>query len=61
MELWFYVYYTQYALAFNNPSLTLATWSPADNARMYIKKDIAAKIWEFGISPEPEAPRVDPY
>ena len=60
-QLWFDRDYTQYALAFNNPSLTLATWSPADNARMYIKKDVAAKIWEFGISPEPEAPRVDPY
>ena len=60
-ELWFNRDYTEYSLAFNNPSLTLATWSPADNARMFIRKDVAAKIWEFGISPEPEAPRVDPY
>ena len=60
-ELWFNRDYSEYAVAFNNPSLTLATWSPADNARMFIRKDVAAKIWEFGISPEPEAPRVDPY
>ena len=60
-QLWFNRDYSEYALAFNNPSLTLATWSPADNARMFIKKDVAARIWEFGISPEPEAPRVDPY
>ncbi|MDD4578187.1 MAG: glycosyltransferase family 39 protein [Anaerolineaceae bacterium] len=60
-ELWFNRDYTEYALAFNNPSLTLATWSPADNARMFMRKDVAAKIWEFGISPEPEVPRVDPY
>ena len=60
-KLWFDRDYTDYALAFNNPSLTLATWSPADNARMFIKKDVAAKIWEFGISPEPEEPKVDPY
>ena len=60
-EWWFNRDYTEYALAFNNPSLTLATWSPADNARMYIRKDVAAKIWEFGISPEPVEPKVDPY
>lgn len=60
-ELWFNRDYTEYAVAFNNTSLTLATWSPADNARMFIRKDVAAKIWEFGISPEPEEPKVDPY
>ena len=60
-DWWFNRDYTEYALAFNNPSLTLATWSPADNARMYIRKDVAAKIWEFGISPEPVEPKVDPY
>ena len=41
--------------------MTLAIWSPDINARMFIKKDVAAKIWEFGISPEPEEPKVDPY
>jgi len=60
-QLWFNRDYTQYAVAFNNPSLTLATWSPSDVARMYIKKDVAAMIWEYGVSPEPEEPRVDPY
>jgi hypothetical protein len=33
-QLWFNRDYTQYAIAFNNPSLTLATWSPSDTARM---------------------------
>ncbi len=60
-QLWFNRDYTQYAIAFNNPSLTIATWSPSDTARMYIKKDVAAMIWEYGVSPEPEEPRVDPY
>ena len=60
-QLWFNRDYTQYATAFNNPSLTLATWSPSDTARMYIKKDVAAMIWEYGISPEPEEPYIDPY
>jgi len=60
-QVWFNRDYTEYAIAFNNPSLTLATWSPSDTARMYIKKDVAAMIWEYGVSPEPEEPRVDPY
>ena len=60
-QLWFNRDYSEYAIAFNNPSLTLATWSPSDTARMYIKKDVAAMIWEYGVSPEPEEPRVDPY
>ena len=60
-QLWFNRDYREYAVAFNNPGLTLATWSPSDTARMFIRKDVAAKIWEFGISPEPAAPKVDPY
>ena len=60
-ELWFNRDYTQYALAYNNPSLTVATWSPSDTMKMYIRKDIAAQIWEFGVSPQPEEPEVDPY
>ena len=60
-QLWFNRDYTQFARATNNPSLTLATWSPANQLRMYIRKDIAAQIWEYGLTPQPEAPRVDPY
>lgn len=60
-ELWFNRDYTQYAKATNNPSLTLATWSPANQLRMYIRKDIAAQIWEYGLAPQPETPIVDPY
>ena len=60
-SLWFDRDYTQYANAFSNSSLTLATWSPSDTARMFIRKDIAAQIWEFGISPEPKESVVDPY
>jgi len=60
-QLWFNRDYTQYAVAYNNPSLTIATWSPSDTARMYIRKDVAAMIWEYGVSPEPQEPQVDPY
>lgn len=60
-NLWFNRDYSQFAIATNNPSLTLATWSPANDLRMYIRKDIAAQMWEFGLAPEPETPTIDPY
>jgi len=60
-DVWFNRDYSSYAVVFNNPGLTLANWSPSDSARMFIRKDVAAKIWEFGISPEPSQPRIDPY
>lgn len=52
--------YTEYAAVTGNTSLTLLTWSP-DLLRMYIRRDVAAQIWEYGITPQPEEPKVDPY
>jgi uncharacterized protein (TIGR03663 family) len=60
-QIWFNRDYTQYATATESTSLTLATWSPAEEFRMYIRKDIAAQIWEYGLAPEPVEPKVDPY
>ncbi len=60
-EIWFNRDYTQYAAATGDGSLTLATWSPSDLLRMYIRKDVAAQIWEYGVEPVEAAPKVDPY
>jgi len=60
-QIWFNRDYSQYATATGKTSLTLATWSPASAYRMYLKKDIAAQIWEYGVSPEPVEPKVNPY
>ncbi|MFZ3069532.1 MAG: glycosyltransferase family 39 protein [Anaerolineaceae bacterium] len=60
-QIWFNRDYSEYATLTGDSSLTLATWSPSDTLRMYIRKDVAVKIWEFGITPEPEEPKVDPY
>ncbi len=60
-EIWFNRDYTQYAAVTGDGSLTLATWSPADLLRMYIRKDVAARIWEYGVEPVETAPKVDPY
>jgi predicted membrane-bound mannosyltransferase/sugar lactone lactonase YvrE len=60
-QIWFNRDYTEYAALTGNTGLTLATWSPSDLLRMYIRKDVAAQIWEYGITPQPEEPKIDPY
>ncbi len=60
-QIWFNRDYEAYAKATGKSSLTLATWSPASGYRMYIRKDIAQQIWEYGLAPQPEEPKVDPY
>ena len=43
-------------------ALTLEDWSPAARMRVYIRKDIVAKIWNYGASPVITSPEVtDPY
>ncbi len=42
---------------------SLENWSPSDRMKLYIRKDIAALIWDYGVTPatlEVE-PYVDPY
>ena len=67
MNIWLQRDYTKYGIAlakmsegFDVNSLTPAGWSPADRMRLYIRKDIAGQIWEYGSSPVVEIPP-DPY
>ncbi len=61
-DIWLNRDYTKYAAVKNNGSLTLETWSPSENLRFYIRKDIVAKIWNYGAAPEiPVAEEADPY
>lgn len=41
--------------------MSLPNWNPASRMRMYIRKDIVAKLWNFGTSVSPEAIVADPY
>ncbi len=60
-DIWFDRDYTQYAQAIGSSSMTLTTWSPADRMKLFVRKDVAAKIWNYGVGPS-EAPAVaDPY
>ncbi len=59
VDIWWSRDYTRYAQATGHTDLTLATWQPADEMRMYIRKDVAAQIWNYGVTPsEVAAPTV---
>ncbi len=50
-QIWLDRDYTRYALAKGRTDLTLTTWNPADKMRLYIRQDVATKIWNYGIAP----------
>lgn len=67
-DIWFNREYNRYANAvapynayFNPESYTLKGWTPADQMRLYIRKDIAAQIWNYGVAPAQTVQEVDPY
>ena len=59
-NIWFNRDYTLYA-QLTNKDMSLANWSPADRMRMYVRKDIAAEIWEYGVGPSAGEIVADPY
>ncbi len=60
-DIWLDRDYTRYAAATGSSSTTLTNWQPADQMRLYIRKDIAAQIWNYGVAPAESALEVDPY
>ena len=60
-EIWFDRDYTKYAQAVGSTSMTLTTWIPSDQMRLYVRKDVASKIWNYGVGPSEAPAAVDPY
>jgi len=60
-DIWFNRDYTLYAQATGSSGMTLATWQPADPMRLYVRKDVAAQIWSYGVGPSEAPVAVDPY
>ncbi|MBN1267713.1 MAG: TIGR03663 family protein [Anaerolineales bacterium] len=61
-QVWFNRDYDAYA-ALKGREITLQDWDPSDNMKLYVRKDIAGMIWDYGATPtiyEPEE-FVDPY
>jgi len=62
IDIWLNRDYSEYAAATGHTDLTLATWQPADEMRLYIKKEVAQQVWKYGVAPVAQAvPEVDPY
>jgi uncharacterized protein (TIGR03663 family) len=60
IQIWLNRDYTQYAAAKGRTDLTLTTWVPSDKMRLYIRKDVASKIWNYGIVPTVQETTKDP-
>jgi predicted membrane-bound mannosyltransferase/DNA-binding beta-propeller fold protein YncE len=62
-DIWLNRDYTQYATLTNQVApLSAEEWSPSARMRLYIRKDIVAKIWQYGASPVVSNPAsTDPY
>jgi sugar lactone lactonase YvrE len=60
-DIWLNRDYTHYAQATNSSAMTLSTWQPADQMRLYVRRDVAAKIWNYGVGPSESQIAVDPY
>ncbi len=62
-QIWLNRDYSQYAaLTGKQVEFNPSTWSPADRMRLYVRKDIAAQVWNYGSAPiAPEEVLADPY
>ncbi len=60
-DIWFDRDYTLYGQATGSSTVTKTTWQPSDQMRLYVRKDVAAQIWNYGVGPSQAAPATDPY
>ncbi|HLE72742.1 MAG TPA: flippase activity-associated protein Agl23 [Anaerolineales bacterium] len=57
-QVWFNRDFSDY-LTLKGQDPSLAKWNPSRSMRMYVRKDVAAQIWDFGVQPVAVEP--DPY
>jgi DNA-binding beta-propeller fold protein YncE len=60
-DIWFNRDYTKYAQATGSTTMTLTSWNPSDLMRLYVRKDVASKIWNYGVGPSELPSAADPY
>ena len=60
-DIWFDRDYTKYAQAVGSSTATLTTWQPSDQMRLYVRKDVASQIWNYGVGPSVSPAVEDPY
>jgi len=60
LQIWLNRDYTAYAQAKGRSDLTVATWEPSSKMRLYIRKDVAEQMWNYGVAPVASETIVDP-
>ena len=48
-QIWHNRDYTQYA-EIKGKDMSLPKWEPSDRMRLYVRKDVAAQVWNYGVS-----------
>lgn len=59
-DIWLNRDFRAYGVA-TNQDTAINNWNPSDRMRLYLRKDVVAKIWEYGTAAAPEEVIADPY
>lgn len=59
-QIWFNRDFLPYAQATGETGVTISTWNPSDKMQLFIRKDLAAEFWEYGIV-KTTSVQADPY
>lgn len=59
-QIWLNRDYSAYAQAKGRSDLDLSNWQPADQMRLYIRKDVVSQIWNYGVAPSGDEILEDP-
>ena len=61
-DIWKDKDYTRYSQLKGRNDLTLENWQPSANIHLFVRQDIVARIWPYGVVPSIDgAAQVDPY
>jgi sugar lactone lactonase YvrE len=59
-QIWLNRDYSRYAQVAKETGFSISEWNPSDKMQLFIRKDVAAKIWDYGII-QKTAGKADPY
>jgi uncharacterized protein (TIGR03663 family) len=59
-QIWLNRDYDEYSQLVER-DMSLPSWQPSSEMRLYVRKDIAAQVWNYGVGPTAEELVTDPY
>jgi DNA-binding beta-propeller fold protein YncE len=59
-QIWLNRDYTEYGKV-TGKDMSLENWNPSTRMRLYIRKDILSKLWNYGSAPAAQEIQMDPY